>query len=218
LRLKFWHDRWRLGQTGFHQTEVDRSLQRFWPALGLDLGSRVFVPLCGKSLDLLWLRDRGLDVTGVEISAVALESLCMENGIPARRRPLDRFDAYEAGALRLMCGDFFELTQDLLGPVAAVYDRAALISWAPELRAAYADHVAALTTSGTQTLLVALEYAQDEMKGPPFSVSADDVQRLYGRAHQIVELGRSDILASEPRLSSRGITRLHEACYQLVRL
>jgi thiopurine S-methyltransferase len=218
LRPEFWHDRWRTGQIGFHQSAVDRHLEQFWPDLGLARDSRVFVPLCGKSIDLLWLRERGHFVEGVELSGGALESFCMVHGIASRRRILDDFDVYEATKLQLFCGDFFSLTPELLGSVSAVYDRAALISWAPELRAAYVKHVTALTSSGTQTLLVAMEYSQSQMIGPPFSVGVDDVEHLYARDHAILELSRQDISASEPRLRSRGATQLHEVCYRLTRL
>ena len=218
MQPEFWHDRWRTGQIGFHQSAVDRHLEQYWPDLGLAHGSRVFVPLCGKSLDLLWLCERGHSVTGVELSTVALESFCMEHGVPAKRRILDDFDIYEATQLQLFRGDLFALTPQLLGPITAVYDRAALISWVPELRAAYVKQMTALTNSGTQTLLVAMEYPQEQMNGPPFSVGADEVDRLYSRNHEIRALSRQDILANEPRLRSRGVTRLHEACYRLTRL
>ena len=180
--------------------------------------SRVFVPLCGKSLDLKWLQDRGHTVTGVELSAVALESFCLENGIPARRRSLGDFDVYEAEGLRLLRGDFFALTPEILGSIAAVYDRAALISWTPELREAYVTQLTALTGPGTNTLLITVEYPQQQMSGPPFSVSADDVGRLYARHHEIKQLGRHDILADEARLRARGLGELHAVCYQLTRL
>jgi thiopurine S-methyltransferase len=218
LQPEFWHDRWRMGQTGFHQTAADRNLQRYWPDLGLTVNSQVFVPLCGKSLDLLWLCERGHSVTGVELSTVALESFCMEHGIPAMRRIRGDFDVYEAPKLQLFRGDFFALTPELLGPTPAVYDRAALISWAPELRATYVKHITALTSPGTQTLLVTLEYPQAQMKGPPFSVGADEVDRLYAVHHEIRALSRQDILANEPRLRSRGLSQLEEVCYRLVRL
>jgi thiopurine S-methyltransferase len=218
LQPDFWHARWRSGQIGFHQSAVDPHLCEHWPQLNLASASRVFVPLCGKSLDLLWLLERGHCVTGVDLSAVALESFCMEHGIPARRRALGQFDRYEAARLELYCGDFFAFNSQLLGACAAVYDRAALISWMPDLRAAYVEHVTSLTNSGTQTLLITLEYPQAQMAGPPFSVSADEVERLYGRLHSIQRLSRQDVLASEPRLRSRGVTELHEVCYQLTRL
>jgi thiopurine S-methyltransferase len=218
LQPEFWHERWRTGQIGFHQRAVDRHLGRYWPELGLAAKTRVFVPLCGKSLDLQWLRERGHSVVGVELSAAALESFCMEQGVPARRRTLDCFDVYEAAQLQLYRGDFFALTPELLGSFAAVYDRASLISWTPELRAAYVAQVAALSRPGTQTLLIATEYPQAQMPGPPFSLDTEEIHRLYSGSHSIQELSREDILANEPRLRSRGVTQLHEVCYRLTRL
>jgi thiopurine S-methyltransferase len=173
--------------------------------------------LCGKSLDMLWLRDQGHFVIGVELAAAALEAFCLENGIPARRRVGGDFDVYEAENLALFRGDFFKLTPDLLGDIAAIYDRAALISWTAELRPAYADHVAVLAPSGMPMLLITLEYAQAQMPGPPFSVARDEVERLYSANFKIRELSRRDVLASEPRLRTRGVTALTEVCYHLVR-
>jgi thiopurine S-methyltransferase len=218
VQPEFWQDRWRLAQTAFHQTSVDRYLSAYWSTLNPPATATVFVPLCGKSLDLLWLRDRGHSVVGVELSAVALESFCLEHGIPARRRVLADFDVYEAESLRLFRGDFFKLTRELLGAASFIYDRAALISWTPSLRAAYVERMTALSTPGTQTLLITLEYPQDNMKGPPFSVPGDEVHRLYAAHHAIEELDRRDILELEPRYKARGLTELHEVCYRLVRL
>lgn len=156
-------------------------------------------------------------MTGVELSAVALETLCMERGIPARRRCIRGFDIYESSKLTLFRGNLFALSHELMGTVSAVYDRAALISWAPQLRAAYVEQLTALTSAGTRTLLVTMEYDQDQMPGSPFSVSTDNVERLYGKSLEILKLGRDHILASEPRLRSRGVTELHQVCYRLIR-
>ena len=218
MQPEFWQERWRTAQIGFHQSAVDRHLQAYWPTLKLAADSSVFVPLCGKSLDLLWLRDRGHRVAGVELSQVAVEAFCMENGIAARRRSLGDFELYEAEGFRLFRGDFFKLTLALLGEVSAVYDRASLISWTPALRAAYAEHVTALTNPGTQTLLIAVEYPQAQMSGPPFPVTGDDIHRLYAAHHSIEQLARHEILELEPRLKARGLTELHEVCYRLTRL
>jgi thiopurine S-methyltransferase len=217
LQPEFWHERWRMGQTGFHQSAVDRNLRQYWPELGVPIHGRVFVPLCGKSLDLLWLCERGHFVTGVELSSVALESFCMERGVPAKRRVAGDFDVYEAPNLQLFRGDFFALTRELLGPIPSVYDRAALISWTPELRAVYVNHITELTTPGTQILLVTMEYPQAQMTGPPFSMPAEDIHQLYARNFDIRWLGRQDILSSEPRLRGRGLTELYEVCYRLTR-
>jgi thiopurine S-methyltransferase len=218
MEPEFWHDRWRAGQIGFHQAGVDKLLVQYWPTLDLAPKSQVFVPLCGKSLDITWLLQRGFSVTGIELSAVAIESFCLEHGIPARRRPLGEFDVYEAAQLRLFRGDFFSLTPELLGKVSAVYDRAALISWTPQLRAAYLTHLDSLTNVGTKTILITMEYPQQQMQGPPFSIGAADVDQLYGQHHTIQQLARRDILAVEHRLRARGLTELNEACYRLTRV
>jgi len=214
----FWLDRWRTAQIGFHQAVVDRHLKGYWPLLELPLNSRVFVPLCGKSLDLLWLRERGHSVTGVEISPVALESFLMEHGIPARRRVLSCFDVYEADGFTLFCGDFFKLTPALLGNVFAVYDRAALISWTPSARESYVEQLISLTSPGTQTLMIAVEYPPEQMKGPPFPLTRDTIESLYASHYSIEELARHEILELEPRLKARGLTELREVCYRLTRL
>lgn len=217
MQPEFWHERWRRGQTAFHQSQVDRHLRQHWQDLGLDRGSRVFVPLCGKSLDLLWLRDRGHSVVGVELSSVALQALCMENGIPARRRTKPDFDIYEAPNLELLCGDFFALTPASVGNIAAVYDRGALISWTDELRQPYVEHMTRLAPAGAKTLLITLEYPQVQTAGPPFSIPTAEVERLYADRFAIKELSRHDTLANEPRMRARGVTELFEVCYRLTR-
>jgi thiopurine S-methyltransferase len=218
VQPEFWQERWRTAQIGFHQAAVDRHLQTYWPTLKLAADSPVFVPLCGKSLDLPWLRKQGHAVSGVELSSVALEAFCMEHGIPARRRVLGDFDVYETQGFRLFRGDFFKLTPALLGDVPAVYDRASLISWSPALRASYVEHMTALSRRGTQTLLIVVEYPPAQMSGPPFPVTRDDIDRLYGGHHSIELKGRQEILHLEPRLKARGLTELSEVCYRLTRL
>jgi thiopurine S-methyltransferase len=214
----FWLDRWRTAQIGFHQAAVDRHLKAYWPKLSVPANSRVFVPLCGKSLDLMWLRTLGHAVIGVELSPLALESFLVEHGILAKRRVTADFDVYEADGFTLFCGDYFKLTPALLGSVSAVYDRAALISWTPALRESYVKHLTELTRAGTQTLLIAVEYPPEQMKGPPFPLTPETIGSLYAGDYSIEELGRHEILELEPRLKARGLTELREVCYRMTRL
>ena len=218
MQPEFWHKRWRLGQIGFHQSAVDQHLKAYWPALNLPAGSRVFVPLCGKSLDMKWLHSLGHSVVGVEISSAAVEAFLMEQGFAARRRLYAGFEIFESDRLTLFCGDFFALTPELLGSISAVYDRASLIAWPPSMRVPYVEHITRLTSPGTPTLLIAVEYPQKQMEGPPFSVMGDVVGNLYAGRHSIEELGRYDFKEIEPRLKARGLTELREVCYRLTRL
>ena len=216
MEPSFWHERWRLGQIGFHQPAVEEQLAKHWSELNVSDGN-VLVPLCGKSLDLLWLRERGCDVTGIELSAVAVESFCWGQGILARRTVGDAVDRFDAHRLRIFQGDLFTLDSARLGDFHAVYDRASLIALPAEERVRYVDQLIALTQPGTRTLLLTIEYSQQQTDGPPFSVSREEVQTLYGARHSIRLLKRRDILAKEPRLRARGVTELHENCFLLTR-
>lgn len=213
----FWHDRWRTGRTGFHLPAVHPALARLWPDLHVAPGSRVLVPLCGRSLDLLWLRDAGYRVTGVELSALAVESLHARHGIAARRRTRGAFDAYESPGLTLLCGDWFDLDTAATGRIDAIYDRAALVAWPPELQARYLGHLAALTPAAAPALLIAVEYLQTEMPGPPFSLEPATLTTLASGDWDIAELERREALADEPRMRERGLTRLQETAYRLTR-
>ena len=183
--------------------------------MGVATDSLVLVPLCGKSLDLIWLCEQGHRVTGVELSDIAVQAFFAENGIAARRTPLPGFDLYQAGNLSILRGDFFALRPGLIGEVAAVFDRGALISWSPELRQRYAEHLATVTGPDTQTLLVSLEYDQTQMSGPPFSVDQAEIRRLLPAGCDLREVSRHDQLPNEPRFRARGVTRLAEVCYRL---
>ena len=125
---------------------------------------------------------------------------------------------FEADGFTLFCGDYFKLTPALLGSVSAVYDRAALISWEPAERAAYVEHLTSLTSPGTQTLLIAVEFPPEQMQGPPFPVTRDTIENLYAGRYSIEELARHEILELEPRLKARGLTELREVCYRMTRL
>jgi thiopurine S-methyltransferase len=213
----FWLERWHRSQIGFHQTQVERCLRQHWG--NADIGDRylVFVPLCGKSRDLLWLRAQGHEVIGVELSELAAEAFFVENGVPARRRTLTVFDRYETPDLTFLRGDFFDLTSAMLGDVSAIYDRAALISWEPESRAAYVEHLAEVAPKCSSIFIITLEYPQTQSPGPPFSVEFAEVERLYSARYSIQELARRDALANEPKMRDRGVSIMFEVCYRLMR-
>lgn len=217
MQPDYWEALWRKNQIAFNRAEATALLVRHWPAFDLPRTAPVFAPLCGKSIDLNWLHERGHPIIGVELSALAVQAFCLENGIPARRRLEPPFECYTAPGFELLCGDFFALSGTRLGAVAAVYDRAALIALGPAARPGYVRHLTALTAPGTQTLLITLEYPQAERAGPPFAVPAAEVHRLYAGHHRIEELAREDVLSAEPRMRARGVTQLHEVAYRLTR-
>lgn len=173
----FWLQRWNEGRIGFHRGEVMPLLEKHWPALGLASGSRVFVPLAGKTLDMHWLAAQGHQVLGCELSPLAVDAFFAEAAlVPAVSADADGIH-HRAGPLDLVRGDVFALSPGLLGTVAAVYDRAAIIALPPTMRARYVAQVYGRLPAGSRGLLITLEYPQAEKAGPPFAVDEDEVRR-----------------------------------------
>lgn len=216
MQASFWLEKWQKGETGFHQEAVNPYLERYWPELRLPAGSGVFVPLCGKSRDMLWLRDLGHAVTGVELSEIAVEGFFSENNLKPRHSGEGKFKVAETEGIRILCGDFFDIAASDLQKAKGVFDRAALIALPPEMRRKYARHLAKILPGGAQILLVTLEYPQEEMTGPPFSVPAEEVEALFKDGFSIRQLERADIFAHD-RLAQRGLSRLQENVFLLVK-
>jgi thiopurine S-methyltransferase len=212
MKPEFWHQRWESNQIGFHEGQVNAYLAPHYAQLSLAPGQAVFVPLCGKSVDLRWLADQGAHVLGVELSPIAVESFFAEQGLTPRTRKEGAFAVWESGPIRVLCGDYFALTPAELAGVHAVYDRAALIALPPERRADYVAHLNQLLPGARRTLLVTLEYPQEQMQGPPFSVPEREVRLLFADA-RIEHLGTQDVLADNPRFREKGLTSLLECAY-----
>ena len=214
METGFWHNRWEKNLTGFHLDEVNPHLRENWSVLNLPAGSRVFVPLCGKSLDLIWLAEQGYQVVGVELSPLATEAFFSENKLTTEHGQVGGLELWQSEKISLFCGDFFDLTAEILGQVDAVYDRASLIALPPAMRQDYAKKMTELAQSAPK-LLVTLEYDQSKMDGPPFSVSEDEVQALYEANYQVKQLTAQDVLGDNEKFREKGLNYMNECIYQL---
>jgi thiopurine S-methyltransferase len=215
MKKDFWLERWEREEIGFHQNELNPHLRQYWPELHLARDSEVFVPLCGKSRDMRWLREQGHQVLGVELSAIAVQGFFKENGYIPQRNIHNKFNDYAADDIRILCGDFFDLSKDDLANVTGVYDRASLIALPPEMRVRYVRHLAGILPPATQMLLITVDYPQSEMQGPPFSISSIEVETLYREHAEVRLLAQADVLAQNPRFQERGLSRLQENIFLL---
>jgi thiopurine S-methyltransferase len=213
----FWHQRWRDNRIGFHQSRVTPQLEQYWDAIDVPAGGRVFVPLCGKSLDLAWLASLGHRVLGVELSQLAVEQFFEEHSLTPTVLDASYGRRHVAGDIEIVCGDVFALAADVLAGCTGVYDRAALIALPPPIRERYAREVYSRLPSGCRGLLITLEYPQHEKNGPPFSVPANEVESLYSQDWRLRLLERRDILAAQPGFVAEGVTRLHTSAWELQR-
>ncbi|KAA5839385.1 thiopurine S-methyltransferase [Pseudomonas chlororaphis] len=216
MQPEFWHKRWEQNQIGFHLSEVNPYLQRYWPQLELASGSRVLVPLCGKSLDLSWLASQGHQVLGIELSEKAIQDFFSEQQVQPQVELRGGFKVYEYGLIQLWCGDFFALQATDVADCQALYDRAALIALPPQMRERYAAHLQSVLPQGCQGLLITLDYDQALMAGPPFAVLDDEVQALLGKRWQLRIEEARDILGESWKFLQGGVTRLEERVYRLL--
>lgn len=193
MDASFWHAKWEKSEIAFHQEDVNPLLLDHFGALSLPAGSRVFVPLCGKTRDILWLLQSGYRVVGAELSRLAVEQLFAEMDLApsvTQAGPLTHFAAED---IDIYVGDIFELSAAQLGQVDAVYDRAALVALPATMRQRYADHLAAITGRARQ-LLIAYDYDQSLQNGPPFAVGAGEVRSLYEPYFQVTLLASVEIV------------------------
>ena len=188
----FWRSKWEKNEIGFHVSEVNPLLLKNFEALSLDKGSRIFLPLCGKTLDIPWLLSKGFHVAGAELSKIAVQQLFDGMGITPSISSLGAVEHYGAEGIDIYVGDIFDLSRNALGPIDAVYDRAALVALPEDIRLQYAAHVAEITERAPQ-LLICFEYDQALQAGPPFSVTRDEVIRCYGHLFSLNHLMSVDV-------------------------
>ena len=212
----FWQQRWADNQIGFHQTQVNPYLQTYWPQLQLAPGSRVLVPLCGKSLDLAWLAGQGHCVLGVELSRRAVEDFFREHGLEAEVRQQGAFEVWRSGDVQLWCGDFFALRAEDVADCVGLYDRAAVIALPVQMRARYMQLLSGLLPTSCRGLVVTLEYDQSLLAGPPFSVRDEELRQGFA-GWQVEQLEAVEVIEESPKFVQAGASSLLERVYRLSR-
>jgi thiopurine S-methyltransferase len=221
MEIAFWLERWSRGQMGFHQQQVNPYLGYYYGEMGPPVEKRsefrVFVPLCGKSKDLWWLQQSGYESVGVECSELAVEQFFTEQQLNYSKISVNSHVSYKVDKLEILLGDFFTLQADDVGNITDIFDRASLIALPVDMRREYVNKISELQQAGTRTLLITLTYAENEMEGPPFSVTEEEVSKLYSDNFRVEKLAAKNILADEPRFEQRGLTALTETAYKLTR-
>ena len=206
MEKDFWLEKWRVGQIGFHRDLVHGRLAQYFDQFNLKPGEVVFVPLCGKTLDIAWLLDKGVRVIGVELSLLAVEQLFEELGETPKVRECRDFQVYEMENLKVYQGDFFGLNSEDVGGINGIYDRAAMVALPDEMRKRYAKHLAEITGRAPQ-LLITFSYDQSVMEGPPFAVLEEEVRQHYEGFYEIKSLVSANL---EGGLKGK-VTALEEA-------
>jgi len=211
----FWHDRWQSNQLGFHQAAANERLTIFWPQLQLAAGATVLVPLCGKSLDMLWLTAKGHKIVGVELSQIAVDAFFEENNLAATKETFGDFTVSRSDQIEIWCGDFFKLEPSLLASVDAVYDRGSLVALPADMRSDYCAKLRSDLSATAKMLLALVEYDQNEMNGPPFAISNQYINDQYADRFSINQVFNLEISDFPDRYRRRGLTWMRDTAYIL---
>eukprot|EP00536_Pseudo-nitzschia_multiseries_P010594 jgi/Psemu1/67500/estExt_Genemark1.C_3280044 len=233
--LKPWLDRWNNRRIGFHLKSVNPILLAHADKLlgGVSVSSsseeeegtctnananatpddrRIFVPLCGKAIDVAYLASRScsdeeqrVHVVGLEGIRVALQEFADEHPELEIRAVRDgdgngdssappAWERFEGKTVSLWKGDYFGLGGNgsdppppfPVGTFDAIYDRAAIVAIDPSLRPAYVKILDQLLKPGGGILMVTLERKTtiDEARnrGPPFSIPEATIRQLFDSA------------------------------------
>lgn len=207
MEQQFWHNAWAKSEKpGWQQDAANWALQQHWVA---DSAS-VFVPLCGRSPDLEWLHQQGHTVIGVELSESAVIRFFEERQLVFEKTMDNALSVYTAERYRLYVGDYFAVEPRHLENVTQVYDRAALIAMPPQMRPSYAGHLRKIMPAHAQLMVVLLEYDQQLMNGPPFSVSEAELQGYFAPDYDLHLLSRTPA-----DFARRGVDEATESAFRV---
>ncbi len=250
--LKPWSDRWKKRRIGFHLKDVNPALTKHAASLlpetkedetcsNKDATTRIFVPLCGKAIDMAYLAtslsssSHKIQVLGLEGIRIALEQFIEEQpnlniakeAIPATEQvPFERFIGENVS---LWKGDYFDLSkfETSIGTFDAVYDRASIVAIEPEMRQPYVQILDNLLQTGGKILMVALERVaspenpEAAKKGPPHSIPEATIRNLFSSletesySYAVEVLQVTDQLEVNPQDRERykGLDQLLETVY-----
>jgi len=213
--MNLWESRWQENRIGFHLKEVNSYLMRFFDQLLNQNPERVFVPLCGKTLDLCWLTKKTKKVIGVELVSKAVQDFFAENNIDYLIKQDEALQIYSSKSIDIYLGDFFDLNPEQTSLFKAIYDRASIVAIEKPERVEYVDHLNSFLDTAGRILLISLEYNQNQMEGPPYSVPVEEIERLFSPLGSLKLLETNDVL--DDRFRNKGLTRLLEHVFLIVK-
>ena len=210
-----WLEFWENSEINWHSDAVTQELEEYLEWLKLEPGDKVFFPLCGKSLDMIYILNQGFSIIGVELSEIGIKQFFHENGLEFTISQVGEFDLYSGINIEIYCGDFFSLTSKHLCDVKAVFDRKSLIALDRNLRQKYVKHLNDIMSLGVRMLLITLHYPQHQMSGPPFSVDKSEVESLFSMTFKYQELKAFQDIENRSKLVRAGIDYIDNAAYCL---
>ena len=210
--MEYWHNRWDKEQTGWHRAIYNDLLLKHWPSINAPSGGQVIVPLCGKSLDMLWLAEQGYNVVGLEMVEQAVQAFFEENKLETVSNEIGKHIKYSSPPFNIFQGDLFDLEAGVV-QADAWYDRAAMVALPNSLREDYVKQICQQTKPGASGLLITFAYPQEQMDGPPFALHDEDVFRFFSNGFEVECLEKIDLEDEK----DRGLSKVTSTVFKITR-
>ena len=176
MEKDFWLNKWVKNEIGFHRQEFTNYLTQFWGEVAKDKAA-VFIPLCGKSRDMIYLSELGHDVIGVELSKEATLAFFKENYLEYKISKIDEFDVFKSSKITIYVGSLFDFRPEWAASCRYLYDRASLVALPKLMRKQYAKIINQMNFESA--LMITMDF-EDETIGPPFTVKISEIYELFG--------------------------------------
>ncbi len=211
--MEYWHNRWDTLQLGWHRDEFNDLLEKHWFSINPPKDCEVLVPLCGKSLDMIWLAKQGYKVVGLELVQKAIETFFQENNLESSIITVDKHTKYSSPPFTIYQGDIFDLQNGMI-QADAWYDRAAMVALPNSVREQYVKQIYNQTKPGAVGLLITFSYPEDEMEGPPFSLPDQAVMDYFSNGFEVECLEKIDLEDEK----DRGLSNVKSSVFKITRL
>jgi len=187
-RVDYWKNRWNDGQTQWHKSEVHQILTTYFDKTFPSASeTKIFVPLCGKTVDMKWFYDKKMSVVGLDGVKQSLEQFLSEQGIESSVQKVpslgDQAEVFISSddKMHLYCADLFKFSKEIEGTFDAVWDRGSLVALNREDVKEYVKIIKSLLKPGGRCLLEIFEYDVTKVVGhpPPHPMLESEVRQLY---------------------------------------
>jgi thiopurine S-methyltransferase len=151
---------------------------------------RILLPLCSKSVDLLWLWRRGHEVVAIEDIGKSVIDFAKTSGLDLtadddsnnnKNIPTIKNCITGENMLKALQTNFRTTNNPFRDhSFDTIWDRSGFASIPPHYRIFYAEAMKQLLIwDNFRYLLLVYEYEEDSIEGPPFSVTEDQIRELF---------------------------------------
>lgn len=208
MTVGMWKECWNTPNVEFHNPQLNELFVKYHQRMLTRPGMRIFVPLCGKAVEMKWLVDHGHKVVGLEAAPVPCKAFFEENGIPYNVKEMkgihgEKYESLDHNIVIYSC-DFFLFTADICGEFDGIWDSGGLNSMDVEDREAYIRRIRTLMGKGCVNLTEFVNFDKS-MVDITWSMTKEELQKVFGEGFIVEDLNE---MAAPQRLKRQGCDTL----------